>query len=65
MLLKFKTKAPLMRYGASVVWHLSLPLMNSFKKPSLLFSHAGYASFSSGILNEHQEAFNFNNKNHC
>ena len=32
MLLTFENKVPLMRYGASVVWHLSLPLMNSFIK---------------------------------
>ena len=28
---------PIMRQGASVVWHLSLPLMKSFKKLRLLF----------------------------
>jgi len=27
-----KHRVPLMRYGASVVWHLSLPLMNRFNK---------------------------------
>ena len=28
----FVNRVPLMRYGASVVWHLSIPLMNSFNK---------------------------------
>ena len=28
----FKNRVPLMRLGASMVWHLSLPLMNSFNK---------------------------------
>jgi len=32
MLFTFKNKVPLMRLGASVVWHLSLPMMNSFNK---------------------------------
>ena len=32
MLLTFENGVPLMRYGASVVRHHSLPLMNSFNK---------------------------------
>jgi len=45
-MLTYKNRVPLMRLGPSVVWHISLPLMNSFKKnPRLLFSHAGYASW--------------------
>jgi len=31
-LFTFENGVPLMRQGASVVWHLSLPLMNSFNK---------------------------------
>ena len=32
MLFTFENRVPLMRQGASVVWHLSLPLMNNFNK---------------------------------
>jgi len=32
MLFTFENGVPLMRYGASAVWHQSLPLMNSFNK---------------------------------
>jgi len=32
MLFTFENVVPLMRYGASVVWHYSLLLMNSFNK---------------------------------
>ena len=32
MLFTFENGVPLMRQGASVVWHHSLPLMNSFNK---------------------------------
>ena len=32
MLFTFENRVPLMRQGASMVWHLSLPLMNSFNK---------------------------------
>jgi len=32
MLFTFENGIPLMRYGASVVWHHSLLLMNSFYK---------------------------------
>jgi len=28
----FENRVPLMRKGTSVVWHISLPLMNSFIK---------------------------------
>ena len=45
MLFTFDNGIPLMSLRASVVWHLSSPLMNSLKKPRLLFSHAGYASW--------------------
>jgi len=31
-LFTFENRVPLMRYGASVVWHLSLSLMNSLNK---------------------------------
>ena len=37
MLLTFEERVPLMRYGASVEWHLSLPLMNSFNKTEAAF----------------------------
>jgi len=29
----------------AVVWHLSIPLMNSFNKTEAAISHAGFASF--------------------
>ena len=32
MLLTFENRVPLMRWSVSVVWHLSLPLINSFNK---------------------------------
>jgi len=32
MLFTFENRVPLMRYGASVVWHHSLILMNGFNK---------------------------------
>ena len=32
MIYTFQNRVPLMRQGASVVWHISLPLMNSFNK---------------------------------
>jgi len=32
MLFTFEDRVPLMRYGASVVWHHSLLLMNGFNK---------------------------------
>jgi len=32
MLFTFENSVPLMRYGASVVWHPSLPLMNNANK---------------------------------
>ena len=32
MLFTFGNRVPIMRYGASVVWHLSLPLIKSFNK---------------------------------
>jgi len=44
MLFIFENRVPLMRKGASVVWHHSLLLMNGFKKTRLLFSREGYAS---------------------
>jgi len=40
-LFTFENRVPLMLFGASVVWHTSLPLMNSFKKSRLLFSYSG------------------------
>jgi len=43
MLFTFGKRVPLMRYGASVVLHLSLSLMNSFNKTDGAFSRAGYA----------------------
>jgi len=44
LLFTFENKDPIMREGASVVWHLSFPLLNIFQKPRLLFSITGYAS---------------------
>ena len=43
MLFTFDYGVPLMRYGASVVWHHSLLLMNSFNKTEAEVSRAGYA----------------------
>jgi len=36
-LFTFENTVPLVRLGASVVWHLSLPLMNSFNKSEAAF----------------------------
>jgi len=45
MLFTFENRVPLMRLGASVVWHLSFPLIDSFNKTeAAFFPHAGCAS---------------------
>jgi len=56
MLFTFITSVPLMSSGASVVWHLLLPLMNSFNKTEAAFSPMQVMlswdfSFSSGWYN--------------
>jgi len=42
MLFTFKNSVPLMRLGAAVLWHILIPLTNSFNKTeaAIFFTHA-------------------------
>jgi len=50
ILFTFKDRVPLMRMGASAVWHLSLPPLNSFNKTEAVVYHAGYASWGLSLI---------------